>query len=296
MGEVKSKKKRTNYRIEAEDIASLRPGQWLTGTVITKYATKRLDEATKEGKPNAEATHIFDALDGHVFTEPGPLPKRILKNDPKLAEENSLFIIPANKNGNHWILLWYDKTHTELSVYDPLNQVKKEAAILAEVEKKLRSLGLLPENTRLTTTIIEGLIQQDSYNCGIFVLMHIDWLLFGIEPNSNADEYRQKLYDWARGIVPRPAPVDPTDLTKTPNLTGISYKIRLEKIIEVVRSGQAERSKTFTKNGIAFYVGKSSCESGGLGLFAAQPIYDKARALQTSQKKTKTTFYNWVIW
>lgn len=71
---------------------------------------------------------------------------------------------------SHWTLVMYDREHKRCLVYDPMGSEKCNELALIPVKKFLGSRGLWDEEATVETNPFPSVRQNDSINCGIFII------------------------------------------------------------------------------------------------------------------------------
>ena len=153
--------------------------KWLTDDVLDAYMALLQIRATEQNKK-----HKF--LPTHFYQVISSVPYNI-RNGMQYVKEQDLFTwsdayIPINVGGVHWVMVVVDFKSQEILSIDPLNAeaLVEPMRIVARFLNDLASLRKISTSTHVLswkrTTVTDHPVQQDGYNCGIYVLLYAEQL------------------------------------------------------------------------------------------------------------------------
>lgn len=179
------------------DYASLKPGKWLSGTVLDGCLSAILGDYhhVVDGKSNFETIYRIFKTDFTVN-----LVSKNFKASVEVGyrvgllpfhEDVEWYIFPLNLEGIHWTVLFVNLKAGSYQYYDSLERSDNSKIDVTTLVKNFAENynTILCEKEKIKHTewkdesINEYAKQTDSYNCGLFVISYIHRLVFG-EYNS----------------------------------------------------------------------------------------------------------------
>ena len=160
-------------RIEKQNLRHLSYGQWLDDTVIS--VVLRLCELRFGAEMDIVDTLSFQFQDGKLpFGEPNWIGR---------LRSNVIIPVPISyskakeQGNNHWMLAVVNKDQARLSILDSLNDEDQCRLVARAIQSVWRNHSA--EHVHLSWTFELSAEQENSDDCGIFLLLNAIWALHG---------------------------------------------------------------------------------------------------------------------
>ena len=205
----KELRREKSFHIPDEDIDTLKPGKWLSATIVDWGVMHFLKEfsATKLSITSWDQLFCCKLANGSTF----PAIETVLSNNYATFDWliGALNCDPTGK-GNHWILILIDRCACTIYILNSLLSIKPSSEVLDLLKSIILVLG--SANSELTNIetwkliVVEDVPQQpNSYDCGIYCIFWVKALLSGkdafLEASLNLEEKRQEL----KNLVEKPS-------------------------------------------------------------------------------------------
>ncbi|KAE9551267.1 hypothetical protein FO519_005524 [Halicephalobus sp. NKZ332] len=201
-----------NMKISGRDFNCLRGSQFLNDTVIDKYLELVCKRSTErqEYRKTAAVSCFFP-----ICLNRGNM-RNCLAFFPKDTFDYELLLIPANED-SHWYLFVADFVNLTLFCYDSLDVTSSKKTKRKQI---LEALKILAENEKreinwddwsdFPTAEQVGPMQDNGYDCGVYVLQYADRISRNVDPNmcdTQMQNYRKRMiYELLQGELLPPSP------------------------------------------------------------------------------------------
>jgi sentrin-specific protease 1 len=190
-----------NIDFTSDDSIRLDQGNWLNDNVLSFWIWE-----IKKKMKKTEKVFIFDSsfmailLKGDTY-DYGRV-KRWTTNKEIDIFENNFLLIPVHVSGNHWLLLVANLQERVVTIMDSLDQKGrysdlKEVLVnyLEDEFKTVKGISPLDQHFEVVQDL-NAPEQQNSYDCGIFVLIFIERIVrhsLDIEENRSSGNKKSKI-------------------------------------------------------------------------------------------------------
>jgi len=162
--------------ISHADMSTLRAKQWLTDNVIvaSEFMMSKINPKIYYADP--WVSEALQKLGG------------INKISPKLREEMKRYkqmLVPVNVAETHWALVLVNLTDKTMTFYDSMNTAPEP---FFEMLMPLLNILDMSGSGQYTTSKAKLAKQENSFDCGVYMIMFAWCLTAGIKPPENIDQ------------------------------------------------------------------------------------------------------------
>jgi len=184
---------------DAADLATLRPGRWLSDAVLTAYFAL-VEAHHSQAHGGKKRIHIFSPHFMTVFLKNG------FKHVKSWTKKFDLFaldkvLVPVHVNGNHWIMMVADMRAKTITTYDSLGKDNAWAAEALHRYLQFKAIDddkNVPDDWEFIPLLKDVPQQKNTFDCGVFAA-RFAFLAANDRPfdfgQSNIPELRKRMMD-----------------------------------------------------------------------------------------------------